>query len=134
MKQSYSTKQKQLLMSFLENNENKDFSASQIHTFLSEKGMDISRATVYRNLNKLENEGIIKKYPLKKGKETAFQFCGEKNFCDSHFHLKCLKCDKLVHLECEETEKLTGHILKEHRFKVSKCDTLLYGYCENCSK
>ena len=122
------------MMSFLENNESKDFSASQIHAFLAERGMDISRATVYRNLNKLEKDGVIKKYPLKKGKETSFQFCGERASCDSHFHLKCLVCDKLVHLECEETEKLTKHIFSKHHFKVSKCDTLLYGYCENCTK
>ena len=134
MKSAYLTKQKQLLISFLESNESKDFSASQIHSFLSQKGVDISRATVYRNLNKLEEEGLIKKYPLKKGKETSFQFCGEMASCDSHFHLKCLVCDKLLHLECGETERLARHIFSEYHFKVSKCDTLLYGYCENCAK
>ena len=132
MKQAYITKQKQLLEEFLKENESKDFSATQILSYLEKRGIVISRATIYRNLNKLEKEGVIRKYPLKKGKEAAFQFNGKDNACESHFHLKCLSCGMLYHLECGETEKLAEHIYNEHKFTISKGETVIYGFCNNC--
>lgn len=132
MKSDYATNQRKILTEFLENNKTRDFSPAEILDFFKDKGLNISRATVYRNLNKLEKDGLIKKYPLKKGKETSFQFCGEKTHCDSHFHLKCLNCGNLIHLECDKINYFSEHIYKEHKFKISKSETIFYGYCKDC--
>ena len=132
MKQDYSTNQRRILTEFLEKNKSSDFSPTEILDFFKNKGLNISRATIYRNLNKLEKDGIIKKYPLKKRKEAAFQFCGEKNYCDSHFHLKCLSCGNLIHLECDYVNHFSEHIYNEHKFTISKSETIFYGYCKDC--
>ena len=56
MRGEYSTKQREVILSFLKEN-NAHVSASDIIFHLREQGYSVSTATVYRTLDKFESEG-----------------------------------------------------------------------------
>ena len=89
----------------------------------------IDKATIYRNLKRLEDEQIIHKVFNEKTNLYEYSLSID---CDNHFHLKCLKCGKTIHLECSEANEFINHISNEHSFMVKESMTTLYGVCERC--
>ena len=133
MRNKYNTKQRERILDFLKKNKNKNITADDILTFFKNLGEPIGKATVYRYLNNLVDENVVKKYMLEDRNCSCYQYIEGKH-CEEHFHLKCEKCDKIIHLECEEIEEIQKHILKDHNFKLDKNKTILYGVCKNCQK
>lgn len=132
LKEKYKTKQRARIIEYLKENQNSNVTADDILKHFSKDNNDrIGKATVYRNLNSLVEENIIKKYMLEDRNCSCYQFVENKH-CEEHFHLKCEKCDKIIHLECEEFNNIQTHILKKHNFEIDKCKTVLYGICDEC--
>lgn len=133
MKEKYNTKQRTKIIDYLKANQNTNVTADDIlkHFNSGNSANKIGKATIYRNLNSLVEENIIKKYMLEDRNCSCYQFVENKH-CEEHFHLKCEKCDKIIHLECEEFDNIQAHILKEHNFELDKYKTVLYGICDEC--
>ncbi|MBE7054827.1 MAG: transcriptional repressor [Ruminococcaceae bacterium] len=129
MKNDYETRQKTAILDFLRNCDG-HITASGIVKGLSEQGVRIGTATVYRHLEKLENKGMIRKYITDRG--ACYQYAGDCG--GNHFHLKCTQCGTLLHIDCAFLEKLAPHILEHHNFKVDNFRTVMYGKCENCAR
>ena len=93
----------------------------------------IGKSTVYRYLDNLVQENIIRKYvSSESGVAACFQYINNQIECNNHYHLKCTKCGNLLHLNCNEINELSNHIFEEHKFKLDTCKTVLYGTCEIC--
>lgn len=129
---TYKTKQRSKVLDCLIQNKNKHMTAEDIVAYLKEHGAAVGKATVYRTLEKLLSEGNVRKYICEEGKSACFQYV-EDNSCNSHFHLKCVKCGKLIHLECDYLSDLEKHIFEHHKFTVDNTKTVLYGICGDCS-
>ena len=127
---SYNTKQKDILISFLKENKQRQFSINEIANEIC--NLDIGKSTVYRLIKQLTNEGILRCFYNDKLKLTMYQFADRHSGCDCHFHLKCSGCDKIIHLECDHATELQEHISIMHNFSIDIGKTILYGYCENC--
>ena len=63
---SYNTKQSKLVYDFLQNNPHKHFSAEEVYFALISNGDNIGRTTVYRQLDKLCDEGKLENFSLAK--------------------------------------------------------------------
>jgi Fur family ferric uptake transcriptional regulator len=98
----------------------------------SAHGEEVSRATIYRCLDRLTAEGAVRKYTAEAGELACYQLCTDAA-CSNHFHLKCRSCGKLIHLECGMMEDVQKHIAEDHRFVLDPCQTVLYGECEMCA-
>ena len=131
MRGEYSTKQRELILSLLREN-NAHVRASDIARYLSQQGQSVSVATVYRTLDRLVKDGIVKKMMIGQGAGACYQYIGGAE-CNEHFHLKCIQCGRLIHLSCEFLHSVENHILKDHGFTVSSGRTIIYGTCKNCS-
>ena len=124
----YSTNARKTIIEFLENNKHNSYSS----LYLVDKFKDsINKATIYRNLKTLEEEGFIHKIYNESNKLYEYIYADD---CDHHFHLKCVKCGKILHLHCGDADEFIGHIKKEHKFNVSEDITTIYGVCEDCLK
>ena len=130
MRGEYSTKQRDAILSFLKEN-NAHVSASDIVFHLKEQGYKISTATVYRTLDKLVSDGVVRKMMVGDGSGACYQYL-DGDGCAEHFHLKCIKCGKLIHLSCEFLHSLEEHIFEDHGFTVSSGRTVIYGTCAEC--
>ena len=131
---SYQTKQKEILLDYLKSVEGKHLTAGDVCKYFSSMGLPIGKSTVYRRLENLVSEGIVKKYSLDGTGSACFEYIGEDKHVShkSCYHLKCEKCGKLFHLHCEEIDALNLHIGKEHDFVIDPIRTVFYGLCKDC--
>ena len=124
----YSTKQGRKVYEYFVNNPKKHISADELYKKLSGS---VGKATVYRQLEKLCDEGLIRKYSIGKGQSSCYQLNKEKH-CETHYHLMCTECHKVIHLECDTLSSLSKHIMSEHGFLLDSSKTVLYGICSDC--
>lgn len=133
MKNRYNTKQREKILSYLKENKDSNITAEEILNYFNSVGENIGKATVYRFLNSLVKQNVVKKYMVEGRNCSCYQYIEEQN-CDSHYHLKCEKCNKIIHLECNEFKEIQKHISKEHNFELDSIKTVLYGICKNCKQ
>lgn len=126
----YRTAQKNELLSYLREHCDEQFSAAQLSEAL---GGSVGESTVYRLVDGLTREGVLKAFPRRSGRGYLYQYHRGQD-CDRHFHLKCSGCGRLMHLECEQSNTLLAHILEEHGFSVNLGESILYGECESCRR
>lgn len=129
---AYKTKQRELILSYLTENKNHHVMADEIAEHLKSQGNAVGKSTVYRYLDKLVNDGIVKKYISEEGKSACYQY-SENNNCNHHYHFKCTQCGTLLHVQCSHLNEMEMHIYQNHGFKIDLCKTVIYGICEKCS-
>lgn len=102
--------------------------AEYLYSILKEKDSNISLATLYRNLNQLADNGIIKKID---GLETSSHF---DHNVSTHYHFICEKCMRVFDISADvapdiikKTEEETGFVVKGH-------DIVFNGICKDCLK
>ncbi len=135
MEKNYRTKQRLHILEFLKANTKKHITAEEIIEYFKNSDNPISKSTVYRYLDNLVEENIIRKYVTAERNDAAcYQYIDDTDVCNTHYHLKCIYCGNLIHLNCEEIKNLQEHIYKEHKFMLDPCKTVLYGTCSECLK
>lgn len=132
MENSYNTKQGSLILSLLQKQPGRHFTADDIISELANDGRPVGKATVYRHLDKLIKQGLVRKYIAEEGQSACFEFIDKSGNCKSHYHLKCSGCGRLLHVECGYLDELAQHVLEHHGFVISPEKTVLYGMCEKC--
>jgi len=112
-----------VLQIFEERNEAK----SVVHLIKLLKGK-MNKTTVYRILDRLEQDGNIHSFNGKDGLKwyAKCEGCSASHHSDKHPHFQCTECDKV---ECLSIEIKIPSI-KNH--KVDSTDILLMGQCEVC--
>lgn len=129
---TYNTKQKQLILNCLMQNKDKHVTVDQIKEYLNKTNDRVGRTTIYRYLDKLVAQGIVRKYMIEGGKSACYQYMERMDVCQNHFHLKCVDCGQLIHLDCEYLDDINRHIKDHHNFNIDHSKTVLYGHCGKC--
>lgn len=125
----YDTRQRDYLISFLNQHPDQLLSARQIAQELC--AQQISLSAVYRNLSQLEAEGLIRKSVKAGSRESYYQYVGAED-CHSHLHLSCTRCGKTFHMDAERTAQLTRAMSELDGLDLDILKTVLYGICQNC--
>ena len=128
---SYKTQQREILINFLKENHNKNFSVDEISKAL--ENYDISVSAIYRNLCELENDGQVKKISKSGTRKAFYQFVGD-DACKGHLHLTCEKCGQTVHLDSDATSTISNELLQNASFSLDEHSTVLIGTCKDCAK
>jgi Fur family zinc uptake transcriptional regulator/Fur family ferric uptake transcriptional regulator len=103
--------------------------AEDIHRQVICKFPNVSLDTVYRNLNKLKELGIIDTVNFADGRQRY-------EFCDSgshHHHLVCLGCGKHEELNFCPLDFLDCSKIKDKNFKIKEHKFEVFGYCSDCA-
>jgi Fur family ferric uptake transcriptional regulator len=131
----YKTRQKEELLSYLKTKPGQHFTARDLMAHLQNQGKNLGASTIYRQLEQLVQEGLVKKYILDGQSAACFEYVGDHDCASQHcFHFKCEKCGQLIHFHCDELEHALAHMLADHGFDTNSLRTVFYGLCENCSK
>lgn len=130
---SYKTKQRDQILNCLIKNKDRHITADKIRTVLNGEKSLVGKTTVYRYLDKLVSQGIVRKYMIEGGQSACYQYMERNGVCNKHFHLKCVDCGQLFHLECDYLGELDAHIKDHHDFHVDNSKTVLYGQCGSCA-
>ncbi len=130
----YNTKQKENLLSFLVRNKDRHTNVQEISAFLAGEGTPVGTATIYRQLDRLVEQGMVRKFLLDGKTGACYQYISSTDGCNEHFHLKCISCGKLIHFSCHYLSEVNRHIYEEHGFTVNSSQTVFYGKCTECSR
>lgn len=135
MKNQYKTKNRDLLFEYFEEVKGKHFTVNDVSRFFDGRGQHIGTTSIYRQLEKMLDEGIVNKYTIDQNSSACFEYVGgvhkEQDEC---FHCKCEKCGKLLHIHCDDLSAVKQHLLQHHDFILNPLRTVFYGLCEECAK
>ena len=136
-KSQYKTKQRAEITAYLMSKSGEHVTVNDVCKHFEEMGKPIGVTTVYRQLDKMVEEGIVNKYTLDSKSSACYEYVVEHDH--SHglvkcYHCKCDKCGKVIHLHCSEIEEIFKHIEDKHEFVINSKRTVLYGLCEECRK
>ena len=107
----------------------KHFDTKELLEDLKAAGKNVSRPTVYRTLNELDDAGLLRKIPLA-GRRVYEHDYGYPQ----HDHLYCQICDKLIEFSSEELQEIRDAVAREHNFRVTGHRLIISGVCEDCSR
>ncbi|MBP3248988.1 MAG: transcriptional repressor [Ruminococcus sp.] len=130
----YNTKQKEMLLDFLMTNRSRHTNVAEIGAFLASEGKPLGTATIYRQLDKLVERGVVRKYSFDGKTGACYQYVEDSDSCREHFHLKCLSCGRLIHLDCQHLMGINQHIAQHHGFHIDPVQTVFYGKCADCAE
>lgn len=127
----YQTEQRKKLIAFFKENIHKSYSAQEIRKALLRE--NISLSAVYRNLNDMENEGLVCKIKEEKSHSALYQYIDPVE-CAGIIHLKCQSCDATFHLNRSVSQMLTSLAKEDFAFEINDTGAFLYGKCKACSQ
>jgi len=106
----------------------KDSSAISVVTLIERLDSEMNKTTVYRILDKLEDDGFIHSFLGKNGHKwyAKCNGCTSKVHHDVHPHFQCISCGKVDCLT------ISVHIPEIPKRKVEVAQVLLQGKCEAC--
>lgn len=129
---NYKTKTKDLINEFILNHHDSTFSASDVFDFLKKCDSTVNVTTVYRNIDRLVEKGVLIKRKSDSDDAARFQVVSEDSDCGHHIHLQCSDCGKLFHMECDFMDEIREHLMKDHSFFLDCRVSVLKGLCEDC--
>lgn len=88
--------------------------------------LKVNKTTVYRQIEKLVNNGVILEVEFGDGKKRY-----ELRSLDHHHHLICNKCGKLEDIELDE-QIVLNEVAKKSDFKVESHSLEFFGLCVDC--
>jgi Fur family ferric uptake transcriptional regulator len=107
---------------------NDHFDAEILYIDLKQKGLNVSRATVYNTLDLLISCDLIKKHQFGKNQAQYEKSYGYKQ----HDHILCVDCKKVVEFcdpRIQQIKTMMGDLLN---FTITHHSLNLYGICGNC--
>ena len=113
------------ILSMLEQQPGRHFTAEDVYKTLLDAGEDIAFATVYRVLTQFENAGLVIRHNFEGGR-SVFELDDGKH----HDHMVCVKCNKVIEFYDEEIEKRQEAVAKKHGFALQDHSLYLYVLCE----
>ena len=125
---TYRTKQQQAVLDCLSRRPESPLSAMELARQLHDNGFSVGLSTVYRQLEKLEQQGLVHKIRTEEG--AFFQYCDHGS--DGCVLLKCQHCGQIFHAHCRELQQLYGHLSRHHQFTIDPRKTVFYGCCDTC--
>jgi Fe2+ or Zn2+ uptake regulation protein len=100
--------------------------AEQVHETARCDCPKISLATVYRNLDKLVDEGVVEKFSVPDEPDHYDPAQGE------HYHVRCRCCGKIYDVEAKLARRLTKLIHKQTGVETQSIQLLADGVCQKC--
>lgn len=107
--------------------------AGQILDELKARGVSIGVATIYRQLDRLVEEGAVNKYMVDAVTGACYEFRDGHEEKSAYVHGKCEKCGKVVHIERKAVETAMQGF-SGGGFELDCTRTLFYGICEDCRR
>ena len=128
IKEAYSTKQKRAVEEGLKAFDDQPATVEMLYGMLNEQ---VSKVTVYRQLEALSKAGVVRKTQGADGC-ALYQYVADANACAKHLHCQCTACGRILHVDCGCFTQLRTHLLSAHGFEFDAHRTVLWGLCTQC--
>lgn len=105
------------------------FDADELIDELKDAGFRVSRATVYRTLDKLVDAGLLRRINL--GSRTVYEH--DYGYAQ-HDHLLCEKCGTMIEFQDPQIEKLISDVCQQNHFQYQGHTFVIRGMCAACNQ
>ena len=102
--------------------------SEEIYLALKKRGQHVSRATVYRTMDILVNNGFARKMNLGDGRARY----ESKVNSPHHDHLVCMDCGLIIEFMDQKIEDLQDEIAIQYEFQLKRHIHQLFGLCKKC--
>ena len=100
--------------------------ADEIYNTLAKEHPNISKGTVYRNLQRLCETGDIRKREIPGGADRF------DHLCSNHYHVRCIKCNRVFDVNMEYIADMEQSIKDTEGFTFTGHDIVFKGVCAEC--
>ena len=121
------TKQREAILKALRNTRSHP-TADQIYDEVRKNIPNISKGTVYRNLQVLQDDGAITELKLN---DTLSRYEVKQ---ESHYHFRCEKCGRVSDIDMPVNIELDQQVEKRTGLKVAYHQLEFRGLCKDCQK
>ncbi|HHU22743.1 MAG TPA: transcriptional repressor [Clostridiales bacterium] len=126
---TYRTRQREDILRFFESRPGQMFSAGDL---IASRELKVGKATVYRSLSRLTQEGRLSRFIPGPGSAALYQYNREKPGDAHRCRLACVKCGGTEDMYCSFMGEIERHMKGDHGFLVDKEKTVIYGLCKSC--
>ncbi|MGB8337246.1 MAG: ferric iron uptake transcriptional regulator [Burkholderiales bacterium] len=112
------------VLNLFEQSDVRHLTAEDVYRLLSNEGIDIGLATVYRVLTQFEQAGLLSRHHFESGKAVY-----ELNQGGHHDHLVCLQCGRVEEFYDGEIERRQNKIASERGFAIHDHSLHIYADC-----
>lgn len=105
------------------------FDADQLIDEMKAEGFSVSRATIYRTLEKLVDAGLLRCVDL-----GARKFYEHDYGYPQHDHLLCQKCHQVFEFQHPAMEALLREVTEQHQFQAQGHSFVIRGICADCNR
>ena len=130
----YATRQKAAVLACLQDHAGQYLGVQDVAEALRKSGTPVGLTTIYRNLDMLVEEGVVRKFVIDKSAAAVYEYLSDPR--TEEFHVKCCVCGKLFHLHCTEIRRmaaeLSDHLFDEHGVEIDFQSSVLQGICSDC--
>ena len=119
------SKQRELILDTLKDNVVHP-TAEYLYSIIKKKDSSISLATLYRNLNLLAANGMIKKID---GLESSSHF---DHNVHEHYHFMCDKCKRVYDVSYNVAPDIIRLAEDEIGADITSCEIVFHGVCNEC--
>lgn len=102
-------------------------SAEDIHREVAARYPYINLSTVYRTLDLLATERVVRTAEV--GEDRRLY---ELATLEPHHHLACRRCARIVHVEAVDVSAIEERVGAEHGFAVDETVLTSFGTCREC--
>jgi Fur family transcriptional regulator, ferric uptake regulator len=104
-------------------------SAVEIGEALRERGREVSRASVYRVMEELEQVGLLARVEVGQG---IVRYEPARHGAGHHHHLVCERCGRLEPFTDEGLERAIRKLSERLPLEVSEHEIVIRGACRSC--
>jgi Fur family ferric uptake transcriptional regulator len=104
--------------------------ALSAHLLIERLPVDVNRSTVYRLLDRLEDDGVVHSFLASENIRfyALCKECNQSGHVHSHAHFQCTSCSQVVCLEQEVA------LPTLNQYRVDEAQVLLKGQCATCMR
>ncbi len=120
------SKQRQLILSRLRELKTHP-TADTLYQDMKPENPGLSLATVYRNLNQMAENGMVRKIAVPQG---ADRFDGNMT---PHHHMICERCGKMVDIGPGDVPEIDFSEVVVGGCRLTRAEVIFYGLCPSCN-
>jgi Fur family ferric uptake transcriptional regulator len=105
------------------------FDADTLIDEMKQESFNVSRATIYRTLNKLVDAGLLRRIEL--GQRMVYE---HDYGYPQHEHMHCQKCHKMIEFQTPTMESIVREVCLQHNFQLEGHTFIIRGVCADCNR
>lgn len=106
------------------------FDVDSLYVLLKQKGLKISKASIYRTLPLLIDCGLVREVDFSQGHWHYEHIYGHSH----HNHLRCLGCGEVLEFENSDLTLLEKQLAQQYGYRIKGHHLQVQGYCSTCQK